>query len=71
MTDHPLHAEQHDMAPEQTLFAANSPYIFAQGEQPLWQFPTDKRVTPLGDVAREFRKEHEAARKAEVIWVNQ
>ncbi|MGA7906750.1 MAG: hypothetical protein WCA16_05015 [Candidatus Sulfotelmatobacter sp.] len=69
MSEHPLHASQHDMASEQSLFGSN-PYTYAQGEQPLWQFATEKHVTPLGDVARLLRKEHEAARKAEVIWEN-
>jgi hypothetical protein len=67
---HPQHAERHDMAQEQSLFASDL-YSYAQGEQPLWQFPSDKRVTPLGDIARELRKEHETAKKAEVIWENQ
>jgi hypothetical protein len=71
MSEHPQHASQHDMAQEQSLFGSNTPYSYAQGEQPLWQFPSDKRVTPLGDVARSLRKEHEAARKAEIIWENE
>ena len=33
-------------------------------------FGSDKRVTPLGDIARSLRREHEAARKAEIIWEN-
>jgi len=69
MAEHPQHASQHDMASEQSLLGSN-PYTYAQGEQPLWQFPTEKRVTPLGDIARLLRKEHELARKAEVTWEN-
>lgn len=70
ITEHPQHASQHDMAQEQSLFGS-SPYSYAQGEQPLWQFPMEKHVTPLGDIARSLRKEHEAVRKAEVIWENE
>lgn len=70
MTDHPQHASQHDMATEQTLLGTNNPYSYAQGEQPLWQYPVEKHVTPLGDIARAYRKDHELARKAEVIWEN-
>jgi hypothetical protein len=67
MTDHPQTASQHDMAHEQNLYG-DTPYSYAQGEQPLWQFPTDHRVTPLGDIARSLRKEHATAPKAVIIW---
>lgn len=71
MAEHNEHASQHDMAREQNLFGFTSPYSYAQGEQPLWEFPSDKPVTPLGDIARSLRKEHETAKKAEVIWENE
>lgn len=70
MNEHALHAERHELAQEKSLMASDL-YAYAQGEQPLWQFASDKHVTPLGDIARELRKEHENAPKAEVIWENQ
>jgi hypothetical protein len=69
MAEHPLHASQHEMRQEESLLGT-TPYTYAQGEQPLWQFPSDKRVTPLGDIARAYRKEHETAKRAEIIWEN-
>jgi hypothetical protein len=62
--DHPQHASQHAMAEESSLLYSN-PYSYAQGERPLSEFvsaPTPE--TPLGDIARAYRKEHTAAVKA-------
>jgi hypothetical protein len=70
ISGNPAHAERHELAQEHTLMASDL-YSYAQGEQPLWQFASDKRVTPLGDIARELRKQHDNAPKAEVIWENQ
>src|ERR1700722_4442819 len=64
--DRAQHASQHDMAQESNLFNAPA-YSYAQGEQPLWQFVTLKRETPLGDIARAYRKEHAMAPKAVVV----
>jgi hypothetical protein len=63
MADHVQHASQHAMAQETSLLG-NSSYAYAQGERPLWEFPSDKQETPLGDVARAYRKEHAATAKA-------
>jgi hypothetical protein len=65
-TDHVQHASQHDMAVESSLLG-NNPYSYAQGEQPLWQFPTPKQEVPLGDVARAYRRDHALSRKAEIV----
>jgi hypothetical protein len=70
MSDHQQHAEQHALASEQSLLGY-TPYEWAKGEQPLWEFPTEHRVTPLGDIARNLRKEHETAKKAEIVWDSQ
>lgn len=67
--EHPEHASQHAMAHEENLFG-DSPYSYAKGELPLWEFPSEKRVTPLGDIARAYRKEHETAKRAEIMWEN-
>ncbi len=56
MPSHPEHAGQHAMATEQYLVGGGTA-TYAQGEQPLWQFGSDKAPErPLGDVAREYRK---------------
>ena len=67
--DHPLHASQHAMGQETTLFGS-SPYTYAQGEQPLWEFGSTKREVPLGDVARAYRKGHVVDKKAVVVMNN-
>lgn len=64
MSEHPQHASQHSMAQESNLFGSN-PYSYAKGEQPLSEFGSGPRYeTPLGDVARAYRKEHASATKA-------
>jgi len=55
MPSHPEHAGQHAMATEQSLVGGGT-ITSAQGEQPLWQFGSDKVEVPLGSVARESRK---------------
>jgi hypothetical protein len=54
---HNERATQLPMAQEQNLLS-NSSYSFAQGERPLC------------DVARRMKKEHETAKKADIIWSN-
>jgi hypothetical protein len=63
---HPLHAETHAMATE-TPLAGGGGYTYAQGERPLWEFGPVSEPTPLGDVARAYRKEKQTAKKAEII----
>jgi hypothetical protein len=58
MYEHPQHAEVHAMAQESTLLGPN-PYTYARGEQPLSEYGSSPAYeTPLGDVARAYRKEH-------------
>jgi hypothetical protein len=58
MLEHPEHASVHAMAQETTLLGPN-PYTYAQGEQPLSEFGSSPMYeTPLGDVARAYRKQH-------------
>ena len=71
MPEHTQHASQHDLASEQSLLGASSPYSFAQGERPLWEFGPVSQPTPLGDVARAYRKEKQAAKKAEIVLEKQ
>jgi hypothetical protein len=67
---HPLHAELHEMATESPLVGGGG-YSYAQGERPLWEFGPVSQPTPLGDVARAYRKEKLAAKKAEIVLEKQ
>lgn len=57
MMDHSQHATQHAMAQETTLLDT-SVYSYAKGEVPLSDLGFIEYETPLGDIARAFRKEH-------------
>lgn len=69
----PLHAEAKPLATEHPLVGGGpSTYTFAHGERPLWEFgPVSDAPRPLGDIAREYRKERQSAKKAEVILEKQ
>jgi hypothetical protein len=69
--DHPQLAVQHAMASEHSLFSSGDTYTYAQGERPLWEFPSDVKPTPLGDIARAYRKEKSAAKKAQKVFEKQ
>jgi hypothetical protein len=56
MTEHAEHASQHAMGQETTLLDT-SVYTYAKGEVPLFDLGSIEYETPLGDVARAFRKE--------------
>ncbi len=68
-SSHDALATQHSMGREQNLLEISS-YTWAQGERPLWEVAPKIYPTPLGDSARALRKEHEAAKKAEIVWNN-
>lgn len=67
---HPEHASVKPMAQPQSLLE-QSGYSYAQGERPLWEVAPEAHVTPLGDIARELRKEHAEVKKATICWQNQ
>lgn len=73
MTEHPMHAEATPMAREQSLFGGGpDTYTFAHGERPLWEFgPVSAPERPLGDVARDCRKQKQSVRKAEITLEKQ
>ena len=72
MPSHPMHADQHAMASENSLVGGGpSTYSYAQGERPLWEFGSVSEPVPLGDVARAVRKERLTAKKAEVVFEKQ
>ena len=63
MSDHPQRAMLQQ--PTQTVsLLEGSAATFGTGERPLWEFATAKTETPLGDVARAFRKDHAQVKKA-------
>lgn len=68
--DHPEHAQHVSMAQEQNLWGNESPYTFAKGELPLSEFARASAAVPLGDVARNYRKEHASVKKAVIVWAN-
>ena len=71
MPEHPMHADVTPMASEHFLVGGGT-YTVAHGERPLWEFgPVSEPARPLGDVARDVRKEKQAARKAEMILEKQ
>jgi hypothetical protein len=69
--DHPQHASQHEMSAEQSVLGTNS-NPSAHGERPLWEFATIRVERPLGDIARELRKQrdHVAPKKASSMVEN-
>jgi len=70
--DHPQHASLGAMACEHPLVGgASDNYTYAQGEQPLWEFGPVSVPTPLGDVARAYRKEKVAVKKSEIVFEKQ
>lgn len=71
MSEHPMHADVTPMASEHFLVGGGT-YTVAHGEGPLWEFgPVSEPARPLGDVARDVRKEKQSARRAEVILEKQ
>ncbi|MGH9512205.1 MAG: hypothetical protein ACRD2U_08715 [Terriglobales bacterium] len=70
MPDHPERAANHTLAQEQNLRGEQSPYTYAKGERPLSDFAMASQAVPLGDIARNYRREHASARKANIVWVN-
>ncbi|MBS1853357.1 MAG: hypothetical protein JST79_20850 [Acidobacteria bacterium] len=67
-TSHPERAQARAMGEWQNLLESSSNRS-AKGERPLWEFATPAE-TPLGDVARDFRKQRLTAKKAEIVWSN-
>jgi hypothetical protein len=63
MSGHTEHASQHAMGQESSLLMQSS-YSYAKGEVPLADLASPIYETPLGDVARAYRKEHANAPKA-------
>ncbi|MFZ3212850.1 MAG: hypothetical protein WA188_15210 [Terriglobales bacterium] len=65
--DHALHAEPHAMSAEHDL-REHSGVSMARGELPAWEVLRPAEEIPLGDVARDYRREHASARRARIVW---
>ena len=68
-----MHAQSTPLAVEHPLVGGGpNTYTYARGERPLWEFgPFSAPERPLGDVARDCRKEKQAAKKAEIVLEKQ
>jgi hypothetical protein len=65
--DHSEHASMQDMGREQSLLGGGGS-SYGQGERPLWEFGHPSEPRPLGDIAREFRQQKLASKKAEIVF---
>ena len=70
LPSHPEHASRQPMGEIHYLTEAGYGYTYAQGERPLWDVASVSNPVPLGDVERMLRKQHENARKANIVWNN-
>ena len=52
---------------QRSLFASSSETV-AHGERPAFEIPGLPQPRPLGDVARDYRKEHAKVKKATIVW---
>jgi hypothetical protein len=66
--EHPAHASYAPMAGERSIVGGGTSY-FGQGDRPASDFPQMASV-PLGDMARELKKQHARVKKARIIWEN-
>jgi hypothetical protein len=67
--DHAQHASVKPMAQDQDLRGCGTIQV-AHGERPLWEFASATRQVPLGDVARFYRQQHVAMKKAVIVKEN-
>ena len=63
LIDHPRQATENFLGHETSLYSSAG-FYFAHGEVPLADLGSPIYQTPLGDIARAYRKEHDAAPKA-------
>ena len=66
--DHPAYATYAPMRQERGITGGGTT-LYAQGERPASDFPQAATV-PLGDTARELKKQHALVKKARVVWEN-
>jgi len=68
--DHPRTAGPKPLLHEQGLPGCVDCITIAQGEMPLADAAPKKHETPLGDVARFYRRDHELVKKAAEVKEN-
>lgn len=68
--DRPQHAAEHALATESSLLSSGT-ISYAKGEVPLAELASPMYHTPLGDIARAYRKEHATVPKAAKVSENQ
>jgi len=66
---HQMRAAQQPMAQDQDL-RESSNEMSAHGERPLWEAMPLPQAPPLGDIARELKKQRDEAPKALKTWEN-
>jgi hypothetical protein len=69
MAEHPREAARQRMTVGTDL-REDSQITSAQGERPLWEVAPKHKEIPLGDIARDLKKQHDAVKKTDVIWEN-
>lgn len=67
---HLEHATQTPLAHEQSILG-DSVNVSGHGERPLWEFSSKQVEVPLGDIARQIRKDRTVARKSAAVFENQ
>lgn len=69
MPEHPQHASQTELAPEQDI-RERSAITCAHGERPLWELMPPPAFVPIASFARILRDEHTRSKKAVISWSN-
>jgi hypothetical protein len=70
MIDHAHLASPQPLAQERSLLGSSGGVYIEHGELPLWEVAPVHHDVPLGDVAREQKKEHAMDKKARITWEN-
>jgi hypothetical protein len=66
--EHPATAFYSHLAGERSIVGGGGT-DYARGDRPASDFP-QMAVVPLGDAARELKKQHAQVKKARIIWEN-
>jgi hypothetical protein len=66
---HEQHAMQQSMGEQRNLLIEGSS-VSGRGVRPLWEFAPVHYEAPLGDTARMLKKQHDEAKKADIVWEN-
>lgn len=66
---HDATAMQKPISDERSLLISSNS-VHAQGTRPLWELAPVHTEVPLGDSARMLKKQHDASKKADIVWEN-